>query len=158
MNAVQVGWQGIERQPWAAAARRFCRAVLRELATDGWELSVLFAADQVVRDLNRTYRGIDAATDVLSFSQAEGEPVPSGSPQGHAPGGAPAGAPAGDVVISLPTTERQAAAGGVPFEKEVRRLLVHGILHLKGMDHPEGSVEMLALQESLLERLKERLF
>jgi probable rRNA maturation factor len=148
MNAIQVACRGIERPPWLAAIRRFCRAALRELATKGWELSVVLADDSFVRELNRTYRGIDASTDVLSFSQAEGEPVPAGGDS----------CVAGDVVVALPTTERQAAAAGVPLEQELRRLLVHGILHLKGMDHPDGSTEMLALQEKVLERVAERLF
>ena len=154
MNAVQVTSQGIERPRWLPAVRRYCRAVLAALATEGWELSVLIAADDVMRGLNRSYRGIDAPTDVLSFSQAEGESMPS------AVGGGAAGARqvAGDVVIALPTAERQAAEAGVGLEEELRRLLVHGILHLNGMDHPEGSREMLLLQDDLLDRVEERLF
>ena len=146
MNPVQVGWDGIERPPWLPGVRRFCRAALRALGVEGWELSVLVTGDELVSDLNRRYRGIDATTDVLSFSQLEGEAIPA------------AATVAGDVVISLPTTERQAREAGVPLEEELRRLLVHGILHLKGMDHPQGSDEMLAVQEALLSRLKERLF
>jgi probable rRNA maturation factor len=146
MNTVQVTSQGIERPPWLSGVRRYCRAVLSALSTDGWELSVLVAADELMRDLNRSYRGIDAATDVLSFSQAEGGSVPSALDV------------AGDIVIALPTAQRQATDAGVPIEEELRRLLVHGILHLRGMDHPEGSDEMLALQDDLLGRVKERLF
>lgn len=146
MNTVQVTSRGIDRPPWLAGIRRYCRAVLAELATDGWELSVLVAGDDLMRDLNRGYRGIDRPTDVLSFSQAEGEPVPSTVEV------------AGDIVIALPTAQRQAIEADVPLEQELRRLLVHGILHLKGMDHPEGSDEMLSLQDRLLERVEERLF
>ncbi len=146
MNTVQVTSRGISRPAWLPAVRRYCRAVLAALATDGWELSVLVAGDEVMRELNRSYRGIDAATDVLSFSQAEGEPVPS------------AVEAAGDIVIALPTAERQAAEAGVTLEEELRRLLVHGILHLKGLDHPEGSHEMLEMQDDLLGQVEERLF
>jgi probable rRNA maturation factor len=85
---------------------------------------------------------------VLSFSQTEGAPVPRGAPR----------AAAGDIVVSLPTAEQQAAGADVTVEEELRRLLVHGILHLKGLDHGPVSVEMLSLQEALLERLEERLF
>jgi probable rRNA maturation factor len=148
MNRVQVACRGIRRPRWIAGVGRFCRATLHELAIDGWELSVLLAGDDTVRELNRGWRGIDAPTDVLSFSQTEGVPVPRGAPR----------TAAGDIVISLPAAERQAAAAGVPVEQELRRLLVHGILHLKGMDHGAGSVEMIPLQEALLERLEERLF
>jgi len=148
MNSVHVTWQEIDRPSWLAGVGRFCRAVLRALAIDGWELSVLVAGDESLRELNRRYRGIDAATDVLSFSQVEGE-APPGRSRTEA---------AGDIVISLPTARRQAAGAGVPFEQELRRVLVHGILHLNGMDHAEGSGEMLSRQESLLEGLTERLF
>ncbi len=148
MNRVQVTCRGIPRPRWLPGAGRFCRAALEALAIDGWELSVLVAGDEEVRDLNRSYRGIDAPTDVLSFSQTEGAPVPRGAPR----------TAAGDIVISLPTAEQQAAGAGVPVEEELRRLLVHGILHLKGLDHGPGSVEMISLQEALLDRLEERLF
>ncbi len=146
MNTVLVTSKAIERPPWLAAVRRYCRRVLAALATDGWELSVLVTGDELARQLNRSYRGIDAPTDVLSFSQAEGGALP------------PSSAVAGDIVIALPTAERQALRAGVPLEQELRRLLVHGILHLKGMDHARGSRRMLALQERVLARVEERLF
>lgn len=152
MNRVHVTWRGIERPPWLTRVAGFCRAVLRALAIDGWELSVLLAGDELLRDLNRRYRGIDLATDVLSFSQTEGEALPPALPPG------PHSGAAGDVVISLPSARRQARGAGVPPEQELRRLLIHGILHLIGMDHPRGSGEMLARQEILLEGLEERLY
>jgi probable rRNA maturation factor len=150
VNAVHVACRGVARPPWLRAAGRYCRSVLRELGTRDWELSVMIADDEVVRELNRSYRGIDKSTDVLSFSQTEGEVVPAAEGGGSFA--------AGDIVISLPTTERQATAAGVPLEQELRRLLIHGILHLKGMDHHGESDEMLRLQEQLVGRIRVRLF
>jgi probable rRNA maturation factor len=129
---------------WLKGCRRFVAAALGELGGGDWELSILFCGDAFIRGLNRRYRGLDAPTDVLSF------------PQGGRLPGAPvaAGQVAGDIVISLETLERNAAREGEEPEKELKRLLIHGMLHLQGLDHPEeGASEMLRLQEGLLERL-----
>lgn len=87
-------------------------------------VSVSFVRDAAIRELNRAYRGKDAATDVLSFPLIE-------------PGDADAGAERllGDIVISVDTARRQAAEYDAPLEREVQRLLVHGVLHLLGHDH-----------------------
>jgi probable rRNA maturation factor len=88
------------------------------------ELSIVLTDDAAIRELNREWRGKDRATDVLSFSQVEGE------------GPGPAGPPfLGDVVVSLDTAARQADEMGHSLEQEVTRLLVHGVLHLLGHDH-----------------------
>lgn len=79
------------------------------------ELSILLTGDAHIRELNRTHRGKDKATDVLSF-----------------PG---AGAMLGDVVISVDTARRQAADYDAPLQNEINRLLIHGVLHVLGLDH-----------------------
>lgn len=84
------------------------------------EVSVLLTEDGHIRDLNHDWRGVDRPTDVLSWAQ-EQEPAA----QEHED-------LLGDVVISLPTAARQAAARGWALEDEVALLLVHGILHLLG--------------------------
>jgi probable rRNA maturation factor len=88
-------------------------------------LSLMLVRDRTIRALNREHRGKDTATDVLSFPMFE-------------PGEA-SGAPRllGDVVISLDSAQRQAAAYDAPLEREMERLLIHGILHLLGHDHME---------------------
>ena len=92
------------------------------------ELSILFATDEYIRELNKQYRHKDYATDVLSFAACEAQeivtPVVS----------------LGDVVISLETALEQAKSLEVSFEEEVLRLLIHGLLHLLGYDH-EGVAE-----------------
>ena len=107
------------------------------------ELSILLADDAVVRELNRAYRGADAATDVLSFAQREGDDF--ARPDGAVPH-------LGDVVISLDTARRQAAAYGQPPQDEVAHLIVHGILHLLGYDHerPDDELAMRAREDAIL--------
>lgn len=107
------------------------------------ELSILLADDGVVRELNRTYRGADAPTDVLSFAQREGDDF--ARPEGAAPH-------LGDVVISLDTAQRQAAEYGQTLHDEVAHLLVHGILHLLGYDHERIAEEraMRAREDAIL--------
>lgn len=103
------------------------RAAWRAAATDGTlardcEISIALADDALVRALNRDYRGIDRATNVLSF--------PAGDP------GAP-GRPwlIGDAVLALETVEAEASEAGRPVVDHVTHLVVHGVLHLLGYDH-----------------------
>ncbi len=99
--------------------------------------------DTGIAALNRTWRGKNKPTDVLSFSQVEGE-------------GAPASA-LGDVVISVETAARQARRAGTSLDQEMRRLLVHGVLHLLGHDHVHGgrqAQKMKAAEERLLRALQ----
>jgi probable rRNA maturation factor len=133
--------------------KNFCQRVLNLRGKHNWELSVLCTDDVTIRDLNEKYRGIDKETDVLSFSQLEGQDLPS-----HNEGENIA---AGDIVISVDTLIKNAQMNGIPFQEELMRVLIHAILHLEGLDHNEEGAEdaMLALQEALLEKLrKEKVF
>ena len=120
------------------------RRVLEAESVGAAELSVTVTDDETVRSLNREYAGEDAVTDVLSFSQREGEEFAA------PPGGAPL---LGEVVIAYPTAARQAGERGKSQEAEVARLLIHGILHLLGYDHgePEEGRRMRAREEELVE-------
>jgi len=110
------------------------------------ELSVVLTDDATIQALNRDYRGVDSPTDVLSFSQREGE------------GADPEDAVLGDVVISLDTAQRQADERGHALAMEVRILLVHGFLHLLGFDHesPEDREKMAAAESNALAALPQR--
>ena len=105
-----------------AAVARWAAAMLRKLELTECELSILLTDDSGVRRLNKRYREIDRPTDVLSFSQREGEPLAFSKLLG-------------DVVISVPTARRQAGEQGISVAMEVARLLAHGLLHLIGLDH-----------------------
>lgn len=108
-----------------SSASSIATAILDCLGRADAELSVAFVDDDRMRELNRDWRGKDSTTDVLSFSQIEGEPFSSMTEM------------LGDVVISVPVLEKQAADGGWTVEEELARLLLHGMLHLLGFDHEE---------------------
>jgi probable rRNA maturation factor len=120
------------------------RRVLKAEGVGAAELSVAVTDDETVRSLNREYAGEDAVTDVLSFSQREGEEFAA------PPDGVP---PLGEVIIAYPQAARQARERGSSAETEVARLLIHGILHLLGYDHAEQEDErrMRAREEELVE-------
>ncbi|SRR6266571_2226984 len=106
------------------------------------ELGVVVTDDETIRELNREYAGDDTPTDVLAFSLREGEEF--ASPDGVLR--------LGEVIISYPTARRQAADAGIPVEREIEHLLVHGVLHLLGYDHAEPQEEerMRARERDLL--------
>ena len=111
--------------------------MLKELALEHAELSVLLTDDRRIHELNRRYRGKDKPTDVLAF-ELDGSGGPAdGRVSGRRPSaGLPDGAQClGDVVISLDTAARQAKSKRLPLLHEVRLLLAHGLLHLLGYDH-----------------------
>jgi probable rRNA maturation factor len=95
--------------------KRLVRSVLRGEGHPGAEVSLLLTDDAALAELNRTYRGKDRPTDVLSFAY-DGE---SG----------------GDIAISMDRAVEQAPRFHATFEQEVARLVVHGVLHLLGYDH-----------------------
>ena len=131
----------------ALSEERLAAVALRVLEAEGappCELSVAVTDDETVRALNREYAGEDAVTDVLSFSQREGEELVA------PPEGVP---PLGDVVIAYPRALRQAQGEREwSVEREIERLLVHGVLHLLGYDHaePEEARRMRAREEALI--------
>ena len=106
-------------------------------------VSVSFVSDERIRDLNRTWRGQDRATDVISLEceRPDDESLAPGEP-----------CELGDIVLAPAYVERQARAFGTTVADETRLLLVHGLLHLLGHDHlDDASAErMEALEEELL--------
>lgn len=105
---------------------------------DGAEISLTFVGDAAIAKLNRRWLGRSGPTDVISFGLGERPLV-------------------ADVYVSVETARRNAGRYGVAHEEELLRLVVHGVLHAAGYDHPEGeqraSSEMFTLQEEVLARL-----
>ena len=136
----------------APEVRRIARRVLdAEAVAPQVEVEVVLADDATVRDLNRLYRGKDETTDVLSFAAQEGEAFLD------SPDEAPS---LGEVIVSVPFVERQVAGAtqGAPItvEGQLAHLLVHGLLHLLGLDHELGEAEeaeMRDKEEALLASL-----
>ncbi len=134
--------ESLDREALASGAEAYALDALARLEKTNWDLSLLFCDDVFIRNLNSDYRGKDEATDVLSFGQGDVYRDEDGDER----------LLAGDIVISLQALDRNAAEFSVPRGEELRRLLLHGILHLSGLDHEDNdpSRPMLALQESLL--------
>lgn len=115
------------------------------------ELSILFVGSAKMKSLNSQYRGIPRETDVLSFAMNEGQSFPPGASR-FTPHSSPS-LTLGDIVISVPRAARQAKAIGVSFHEEVRRLLVHGLLHLTGYDHEAGRYQKARMEKKEKELL-----
>ena len=124
--------------PFRRRLRAWAGRSLDALGVGACELSICLVTDAAIHELNRSWRGKDRPTDVLSF------------PAGPLPGEGPR--LLGDVVISLDTARRAAKERGSTVEAELERYLVHGLLHLLGHDHhkPAEARRMAALEEQLL--------
>jgi probable rRNA maturation factor len=108
----------------------------------GAELSIVVTGEDVLHELNLQYLGVDAPTDVLSFSAREKDPE-SGVLY------------LGDVLIAFPRAAAQAVAAGHPVLAELQLLTVHGVLHLLGHDHadPAEKDRMWSAQKEILSSL-----
>lgn len=103
--------------------RRIVKAALEQESCRAGEITIVLADDAFLRALNHRYRGIDRATDVLSFDYAEAGARPRG------------GVVHGDLIVSLDRVRAQAVRYRVTQGHELARLVVHGALHLSGLDH-----------------------
>jgi probable rRNA maturation factor len=126
--------------------RAVAEEALRHQGRPG-ELTLVITDDEGIQALNRDFLGVDAPTDVLSFSAQE-----DGGPFVAAPD---AGGYLGDVILSYPRAVEQARQQGHSTEQELNLLVVHGVLHLLGYDHAgaEEKAAMWAQQEAILELL-----
>jgi probable rRNA maturation factor len=123
------------------ALRALVGGALRGQRLRPGEIGVVLADDALLRELNRDYRGIDRATDVLSFGYDEsGELIGPGSTR-HAR--TPVN---GDLLISMDRVHEQARRFRVSAGEELARLVVHGALHLAGLDHARAA-ERRAMRE-----------
>jgi len=146
MNHVTVEVEEVPPPLWIDSVRRFALKVLNKLKHENWELSILLCGDKTITELNSEFRNKPESTDILSFSldteiQENGETF-------YLPG---------DIVISLDTLSENARYFKIPKDEELRRLIIHGILHLDGMEHKtlDKSEPMLVLQEKILKTLKD---
>ncbi|HSQ43316.1 MAG TPA: rRNA maturation RNase YbeY [Fibrobacteraceae bacterium] len=118
--------------PWSAEFSRLCRCILSQEKRRGL-VNVVLCPDERVRELNHSYRNLDKVTDVLSFEwNTEGI--------------------LGEIYIAESQVRRQAPRYGNSFKAELRRMLVHGMLHLCGYDHliPTDRRRMRAREAELL--------
>ena len=129
--------------------RRCCTAVLVQEEFEGAaEVSVTFVDDDTIHQLNKQYRNIDRATDVLSFPLGENGVYDINNDTGAKL--------LGDIVISIPHAVDQADRYGHTLQREIGFLTVHSMLHLLGYDHVNGgmdSVRMREKEETVLTKL-----
>lgn len=120
--------------------RRCCNAVLQMEEFEGpAEISVIFVDDDSIHQLNREYRNIDRATDVLSFPMGENGVYDVNNDTGAKI--------LGDIVISMNHAVDQADRYGHTLQREIGFLTVHSMLHLLGYDHVNGGMESVRMRE-----------
>jgi len=129
-----------ERADVRPLIRRAVAEAAAALSTAGAELAIVLTDDSTIRRLNRAWRRVDAATNVLSF--------PAGSAGGEPP-------LIGDIVLAYETIAREARAERKPFVHHIAHLAVHGFLHLVGYDHErkQDAEAMERLERNVLRRL-----
>ena len=136
---------------------KIVRAILKKIVAyygEKRDFSVTFVTDDEIQELNREYREIDAPTDILTFRLDDAPSFPISFDEEDMD--FLNNEEMGDIFISLDTMRRNAEEFGVGEEEELSRLLLHGILHLRGLDHKTNDFEkeeMLKEQEEVLTKL-----
>ena len=121
--------------------REFGEKALQVIGQDDQSAAIVFVADEAIRKLNRSFRGRNYATDVLSFPN-EAEPFEVENE-----------IQLGDVVISVERAAAQAKEHRLSFANELKQLVLHGLLHLSGYDHETDHGEMNRLELRLRRQL-----
>ena len=123
--------QKIVLQPWKEMAEKMLQAIGSQQSS----ATIAFVSDKTIRELNNQFRGIDKATDVLSFPADEDDNL-------------------GDIAISVDTAATQCMENGLTLNEEIAQLMLHGLLHLSGYDHATDNGEMNRLELKLRKQLK----
>jgi len=121
-------------------------------AANGKIVTVAFVSDKKMRELNKSFRGKDSTTDVLSFP-FEAEEFEKLSEPSALADGCFGEDNLGDIVISVEQAERQADENNLNLETEIKQLILHGVLHLCGYDHEQDAGEMNELELQFRDKL-----
>lgn len=150
MNRIEISYEGVSELDNKKIELQ-CYKIFDILSIKNWELSLVICDDLFIKELNFKTRGKDEPTDVLSFPQFEEDfyDLPK------AEKGGPDLVYAGDIVISTDYLEKNCKEFKIEKNNEFIRLLIHGILHLKGYQHENNNLEepMIALQEDIIKKL-----
>jgi probable rRNA maturation factor len=122
----------IDTRAWSTFATKALAAIGNKEST----ATIAFVSDKRIRELNRQFRGVDKATDVLSF-----------------PADDPDESDLGDIAVSVDTAATQAKENGLKLDEEIAQLILHGLLHLSGYDHETDNGEMNRLELRLRRKL-----
>ena len=120
----------LDTEAWST----FATKALNAIGKNELSATIAFVSDKHIRELNRQFRGIDTATDVLSFPTEEEFNL-------------------GDVAVSVETAAIQARENGLTLDQEIAQLILHGLLHLSGYDHETDDGEMNRLELKLRRKL-----
>jgi len=120
----------LDTEAWS----NFATKALNAIGKSESSATIAFVSDKHIRELNRQFRGIDKATDVLSFPAEEELNL-------------------GDVAVSVETAATQARDNGVTLDHEIAQLILHGLLHLSGYDHETDNGQMNRLELKLRRKL-----
>ena len=120
----------LDTEAWST----FATKALNAIGKNELSATIAFVSDKHIRELNRQFRGIDTATDVLSFPAEEESNL-------------------GDVAVSVETAAIQARENGLTLDQEIAQLILHGLLHLSGYDHETDDGEMNRLELKLRRKL-----
>jgi len=112
----------------------FADKALNAIGNGESSATIAFVSDTKIRELNRQFRGVDKATDVLSFPAGESINL-------------------GDIAVSVDTAAVQAKENGLSFNDEIAQLILHGLLHLCGYDHETDNGEMNRFELKLRKKL-----
>lgn len=122
----------IDTEAWESFAQKAAAAIGRNDSS----ATIAFVSDRHIRGLNRQFRNVDKATDVLSFPTDDSDQTNLG-----------------DIAISVETAARQAKENGLTLDEEVAQLILHGLLHLCGFDHETDNGEMNRLELRIRKKL-----
>ena len=120
----------LDTEAWST----FANKALEAIGKSETSATIAFVSDKRIRELNRQFRGVDKATDVLSFPAEEKFNL-------------------GDIAVSVDTAAMQAKENGLTLKDEISQLILHGLLHLCGHDHETDNGEMNRLELKLRRRL-----
>jgi len=120
----------LDTEAWSSFANQALNAIRNSESS----ATIAFVSDKKIKELNRQFRGVDKATDVLSFPAGENINL-------------------GDVAVSVDTAAVQAKENGLSFNDEIAQLILHGLLHLCGYDHETDNGEMNRFELKLRKKL-----
>ena len=120
----------LDMEAWS----NFATSALNAIGKSESSVTIAFVSNKRIRELNHQFRGIDKATDVLSFPAEEELNL-------------------GDVAVSVETAATQARDNGLTLDHEIAQLILHGLLHLSGYDHETDNGQMNRLELKLRRKL-----
>ena len=147
----EISYLNVEKgqEDWEAIVKKVLDKCFEEegLLDSKLIMTITFTTPEEIRKINKKYRKIDKATDVLSFPMFEKEEIPNVINEIEEP--------LGDIVISIEKVKEQAEEYGHSFERELAYMVVHGFYHLMGYDHIElvDRTEMREKEETILKKL-----